>query len=159
MQLPNLNETNTEFKMNEKYHLAIKTAFASEFCFYLKAHNFHWNVEGPLFKQLHDLFGSIYEEVYGSIDDFAENIRKMGAYTPASLEKFNMLTKVEDENQVPDFQTMLRELLADSEKMAEIFKITFAMAEQNGDHGLSNFLAERQDAHKKHSWMLRASLK
>jgi len=75
------------------------------------------------------------------------------------LEKFNMLTKVEDENQVPDFQTMLRELLADSDKMAEIFRITFDMAEANGDHGLSNFLADRQDAHKKHSWMLRASLK
>lgn len=145
--------------MNEKYQLAIKTAFASEFSFYLKAHNFHWNVEGPLFKQLHDLFGVIYEEVYGSIDTFAENIRKMGTYTPASLERFNMLTKVSDENGVPDYQSMLRELLADSERMTEIFRITFDMAEANGDHGLSNFLADRQDAHKKHSWQLRSSLK
>lgn len=143
----------------QKYHLAIKTAFASEFCFYLKAHNFHWNVEGPLFGQLHALFGTIYEEVYGSIDDFAENIRKLGAYTPASLEKFSLLSKVDDENAVPDFESMLRELLNDSEKMVEIFKITFAMAEEAGDHGLSNFLADRQDAHKKHSWQLRASLK
>ena len=70
-----------------------------------------------------------------------------------------MLTKVEDENSVPGFEDMLRELLADSDRMAEIFKITFAMAEQNNDHGLSNFLADRQDAHKKHSWMLRASLR
>ena len=143
----------------QKYHLAIKTAFASEFCFYLKAHNFHWNVEGPLFGQLHELFGNIYEEVYGSIDDFAENIRKLGAYTPASLEKFNMLTKIDDESEVLDFESMLRELLNDSEKMVEIFKITFTMAEEAGDHGLSNFLADRQDAHKKHSWQLRASLK
>ena len=70
-----------------------------------------------------------------------------------------MLTTVDDENEVLDFETMLRELLADSEKMANIFRITFEMAEQHGDHGLSNFLADRQDAHKKHSWMLRASLK
>jgi starvation-inducible DNA-binding protein len=105
------------------------------------------------------LFERIYTEVYGSIDTFAEQLRALQVYAPASLQKFSMLTKVEDENQVPDFQTMLRELLADSEKMAEIFRITFDMAEANGDHGLSNFLADRQDAHKKHSWMLRASLK
>jgi starvation-inducible DNA-binding protein len=145
--------------MNEKYHLALKTAFASEYAFAIKAQNFHWNVEGPLFVQLHELFERIYTEVYGSIDTFAEQLRALQVYAPASLQKFSMLSKVEDENQVPDFQTMLRELLADSEKMAEIFRITFDMAEANGDHGLSNFLADRQDAHKKHSWMLRASLK
>ena len=141
------------------YHLALKTAFASEYAFAIKAQNFHWNVEGPLFGQLHELFERIYTEVYGSIDTFAEQLRALDIYTPASLAKFSMLTKVEDENEVPDFQGMLSELYTDSEKMANIFKITFTMAEQAGDHGLSNFLADRQDQHKKHSWMLRASLK
>ena len=145
--------------MNDKYHLALKTAFASEYAFALKAQNFHWNVEGPLFTQLHKLFDKIYTEVYGSIDVFAEQLRALQIYTPASLAKFSMLTKVEDENQVLEFQAMLQELLVDSERMAEIFRITFDMAESAGDHGLSNFLADRQDAHKKHSWMLRASLK
>ena len=70
-----------------------------------------------------------------------------------------MLTTVNDENEVLEWSNMLEELLADSEKMANIFRITFEMAEQAGDHGLSNFLADRQDAHKKHSWMLRSSLK
>jgi starvation-inducible DNA-binding protein len=144
---------------HEKYHLALKTAFASEYAFALKAQNFHWNVEGPLFVQLHDLFDKIYNEVYGSIDTFAEQLRALDVYTPASLAKFSMLTKVEDENAVPEFHGMLSELLEDSERMANIFRITFDMAETNGDHGLSNFLADRQDAHKKHSWMLRASLK
>jgi len=145
--------------MNEKYHLSLKTAFASEFSFYLKSHNFHWNVEGPLFGQLHELFERIYTEVYGSIDTFAEHLRALQIYTPASLQKFSMLTTVQDENHVPEWSAMLQELLADSDRMAEIFRITFDMAEANGDHGLSNFLADRQDAHKKHSWMLRASLK
>jgi starvation-inducible DNA-binding protein len=145
--------------MDEKYHLALKTAFASEFSFYLKAHNFHWNVEGPLFAQLHELFATIYEEVYGSIDTFAEHLRALQVYTPASLQKFSMLTTVHDENAVPEWSGMLQELLADSDKMANIFRITFEMAEQHSDHGLSNFLADRQDAHKKHSWMLRSSLK
>ena len=145
--------------MDEKYHLALKTAFASEYAFALKAQNFHWNVEGPLFVQLHDLFEKIYTEVYGSIDTFAEQLRALQVYTPASLQKFSMLTKVEDENAVPEFHAMLSELLEDSERMANIFRVTFDMAESNGDHGLSNFLADRQDAHKKHSWMLRSCLK
>ena len=97
--------------------------------------------------------------MYGSIDTFAEQLRALQVYAPASLQKFSMLTQVKDENEVPDFQSMLRELLEDSDRMANIFRITFDMAEQAGDHGLSNFLADRQDAHKKHSWMLRASLK
>jgi starvation-inducible DNA-binding protein len=105
------------------------------------------------------LFERIYTEAYESIDTFAEQIRALQVYTPASLEKFSMLTKIDDENEVLDFQGMVRELLADSDKMADIFRITFDMAEQAGDHGLSNFLADRQDAHKKHSWMLRATLK
>jgi len=141
------------------YHLSLKTAFASEFSFYLKTHNFHWNVEGPLFGQLHELFQNIYEEVYSAIDPFAEHLRALQIYAPASLQRFNMLTVIEDENQVPDWASMLKELLVDSERMAEIFRITFDMAEAAGDHGLSNFLADRQDAHKKHSWMLRSSLK
>ena len=144
---------------NEKYHSSLKIAFASEFSFYLKSHNFHWNVEGPLFSQLHELFQTIYEEVYGAIDPFAEHLRALQLYTPASLQKFSMLTAVHDENHVPAWSEMLQELLIDSEKMAEIFRVTFDMAEAAGDHGLSNFLADRQDAHKKHSWMLRASLK
>jgi starvation-inducible DNA-binding protein len=70
-----------------------------------------------------------------------------------------MLTLVEDEDVWLPAEAMVAELLSDSEKMAELFRITFDMAESHGDHGLSNFLADRQDAHKKHSWMLRATLK
>ena len=145
--------------MDEKYQLALKTAFASEYAFALKAQNFHWNTEGPLFYQHHLLFERIYDEVYGVVDKFAEELRSLQIYAPASYSKFSMLSKVEDENSVPDFQSMLRELLADSDKMANMFRIVFTMAESAGDHGLSNFFADRQDAHKKHSWMLRASLK
>jgi starvation-inducible DNA-binding protein len=145
--------------VDEKYHLALKTAFASSYSFVLKAQNFHWNVEGPLFVQLHELFGNIYEEVYGSIDTFAEELRALQVYTPASLQKFSMLSLVQDENEIKDFQSMLRELLTDSEKMAQLYKVVFDMAEANGDHGLADFFAGRQDAHKKHSWMLRSCLK
>jgi len=138
---------------------ALKIAFASEYSFALKAQNFHWNVEGPLFPQLHTLFGEIYEEVYGSIDAFAENIRKIKAYTPASYARFSVLSGVEDETDILPPEAMIAELLADSERMQEMFKIVFQASEELGEHGLSDFLAGRQDAHAKHSWMLRATLK
>ena len=137
----------------------MRVAFASEYSFYLKAHNFHWNVEGINFQQFHEIFGDIYEEVYDSIDPFAENIRKLGAYTPGSFERFNMLTKIEDENQVPPAEDMIRILLEDSEKMATIFKAVFEESEAVGEHGLSDFIAARLDAHRKHSWMLRSIIK
>ena len=145
--------------MNEKYQLAIKTAFASEFCFYLKAHNFHWNVEGPLFKQLHDLFGSIYEEVYGSIDTFAEEIRAMDAYTPASFQSLSMLSQVNDENEILDSKQMVMELLSDNDKMIKMLQFLFELSEANKQFGFSDFVAGRIDAHKKHGWMLRSTLK
>ena len=138
---------------------ALKIAFASEFAFYLKAHYFHWNVEGPLFKQLHDLFGEIYEEVYDSIDTFAENIRKTGAYTPGSFQRFSALTLIDDEIELLPAESMVLELLEDSTKMTEMFRIVFQAAEELGEHGLSDFLAARMDAHQKHSWMLRSTLK
>ena len=138
---------------------ALKIAFASEYAFALKAQNFHWNVEGPLFPQLHTLFETIYTEVYGSIDAFAENIRKTGAYTPASFQRFSMLTLIDDETQILPAESMVLELLEDSTKMSEMFQVVFRAAEELGEHGLSNFLADRQDAHQKHSWMLRSTLK
>jgi starvation-inducible DNA-binding protein len=137
----------------------MRIAFASEYSFYLKAHNFHWNVEGPLFQQFHELFNNIYEEVYGSLDPFAENIRKLGAYAPGSFDKLDMLSRLDYENNIPSAEQMVQELLQDSNKMIVIFKAAFAAAEAEGEHGLSNFLADRQDAHSKHSWMLRATLK
>lgn len=138
---------------------AAKIAFASEFSFYLKAHNFHWNVEGPDFLEYHELFGKIYEEVYGSIDDFAEKIRSLGSYMPASYTSLNMLTKIDDEDQVLPKDQMVASLLDDNEKMLKILKMVYDRAEAESEHGFSNFLAERMDAHRKHGWMLRASLK
>jgi starvation-inducible DNA-binding protein len=145
--------------MNEELQQAAKVAFATEFSFYLKAHEFHWNVEGIHFQEYHALFETIYTEVYGVIDEFAEKIRTLGAYAPGSLSKLSMLSRVDDENSVPDTGTMVAMLLEDSDKCCALFKIVYDVAEREGEHGFSNFLAERMDAHRKHSWMLRSSLK
>ena len=136
---------------------AAKIAFASEFSFYLKAHNFHWNVIGSDFYEYHGLFGTIYEEVYESIDTFAERIRTLGTFVPASYTRFSMLTQIEDETDPVALEQMIVELLNDNEKMIKIFKMVYDRSEAAGKHGFSNFLAERMDAHEKHGWMLRAS--
>ena len=143
----------------DKFVNQLKIAFASQYAFAIKAQNFHWNVEGSDFYQLHNLFEDIYTEVYGAVDAFAENIRKIKAYTPASLERFSALTAIDDEVEVLDPRAMVVELLADAEKMQEIMKVLFVEAEARGDHGLSNFLADRQDAFAKHAWFLRATAK
>ena len=144
---------------NEQLHKLAKIAFASEFSFYLKAHQFHWNVEGMFFEPLHALFGKIYEEVYESIDDFAEKIRSLGTYMPGSYTKFSMLTQIDDETEILDSKQMVQELYLNSEKMIVIFKKLFDVSEAAGEHGFSDFVAGRMDAHRKHSWQLRATLK
>lgn len=138
---------------------AAKIAFASTFSFYLKAHNFHWNVEGVNFKQFHDLFGGIYEEVFDSVDTFAEQIRALGSYMPGSYTRFSMLSQIEDENNILDDRSMVAELLEDNEKLKKILKMVFDLSEQAGEHGFSDFIAGRMDAHSKHGWMLRSILK
>lgn len=144
--------------LNQLQQIA-KIAFASTYSFALKTQNFHWNVTGTDFFEYHTLFEKIYDEVYGSIDNFAENIRKLKTYTPASLSRFNMLTQVKDETEIIPLEAMVQELLQDNERMILILKKTYDAAETAGKHGFSNFLAERMDAHEKHGWMLRASSK
>jgi starvation-inducible DNA-binding protein len=143
----------------EQLHQLAKIAFASEFSFYLKAHQFHWNVEGMFFEPLHNLFGKIYEEVYESIDVFAEQIRSLDTYMPGSYTRLNMLTQVEDETEIFDGKQMVAELLKDNEKMKVILKKLFEVSEAAGEHGFSDFIASRLDAHAKHGWMLKATLK
>ena len=143
----------------DKFVNQLKIAFASQYAFAIKAQNFHWNVEGIDFYQKHKMFQKIYEETYGAVDDFAENIRKIKAYTPASLYRFSALSAVDDEVEILDPQAMVAELLRDAEKMQEIMKVLFTEAENLGHHGLSNFLADRQDAFAKHAWFLRSTAK
>ena len=143
----------------DKFTNQLKIAFASQYAFALKAQNFHWNVEGSDFYQLHKLFEDIYSEVYGTVDEFAENIRKVKSYAPASLYRFSTLTNIDDEVEVLAPEQMVSELLADAEKMQEIMKMLFMESEKLHHHGLSDFLAGRQDAFAKHAWFLRATSK
>lgn len=138
---------------------AMRVAFASENVYYIKASSFHWNIEGQSFPQYHELLNTIYTEVYEAQDAFAENIRKLGAYALGSQSAFLKYSAIQESNEVPPAPAMLAELLSDSEKISNLMKIVFDLAEAAGKHGLSNFIADRQDAHEKHAWMLRSTLK
>jgi starvation-inducible DNA-binding protein len=139
---------------------SLKTLLATEYAFVIKAQFFHWNVEGPDFAQLHEFFGDLYEEVYdNSIDKTAEYIRTLDDYAPGSFERFLELSRISGQPKVPRARLMIEELLANNEQMIELLNETFAVAEQENQQGIANFIAERIDAHGKHGWMLRSFLK
>ena len=145
--------------MSDQLIKAAKIGFASQYTFFLKAQFCHWNVEGINFQELHALFEKIYTEVYDSIDDFAEKIRACGGYAPSSNTRFSVLSMIDDETNVMPAEQMVQQLLQDSDNMVTILKRVYDIAEAEGEHGFSNFLAERMDAFRKHSWMLRATAK
>lgn len=137
----------------------MKVVLATTFSLYLKAHNFHWNVEGPSFIMYHDLFGKVYEEAFGAVDAIAEEIRTLDAYAPGSLARYSQLSAISDEINVPTAMQMVSKLYDDNKKCIEVLTEAFTIAEREKILGLANFLQDRIDIHSKHSWMLKASLK
>lgn len=139
---------------------SLKILLATEYAFVIKSQFFHWNVEGPDFAELHNFFGSIYDEVYdNSIDRTAEYIRTLDDYAPGSFERFQELSQLPGQTKVPRARLMIEELLADNGRMIELLNRCFADAEAENQQGIANFIAERIDAHGKHGWMLRSFLK
>lgn len=136
-----------------------KILLANHYAFYLKAHYYHWNIEGSNFPQYHSFLENIYTEVYGVVDEIAEKIRTLDAYAPGSFSRFIQLSQIQDENALPQPVEMLARLLDDIAIMQRNIKSAYDLAEQLGYHNLSNFLAERQDAFYKHAWMLKAAVK
>ena len=137
----------------------LKVLLASTNSLSIKAQNFHWNVEGNNFPQYHDFFGNFYEEVYSSVDKIAEYIRTLDSYAPGSLSRYAELTIIEDQVKIPRPNLMFAELLSDNGKMIDLLNGCFVSAEEENKQGIANFIAERLDAHEKHSWMLRSILK
>ena len=136
-----------------------RTALADTFFMYQKAHSYHWNVEGKLFPMLHEFFGDIYEEVYGSIDTFAEEIRAQGEYAPRDVEEMYDDKTVNCQNRAKTSDEMLKDLLETNDKVIGSLNKLFKELQSKGEQGFMDFVAARLDAHKKHGWMLRSILK
>ena len=138
---------------------SLKILLASNFAYYLKAHNFHWNVEGPDFGELHKFLQKIYEDAFSALDPTAEYIRYLGEYAPGSLERYSELTQIMGQTKVPRARLMLEELLANSGQMIELLDQCFAEATQENKQDIANFIAERLSQTNKFAWQLRSSLK
>jgi starvation-inducible DNA-binding protein len=126
---------------------------------YFKAHGYHWNVEGEDFYQYHEFFQDIYEDVYGSIDPIAENIRKLGKYAPFKLDTLIKLTSLTDSKVATSPKAMAKDLLESNEQVVGKLKSVFETATNANEQAVANFLAERLDMHQKWSWQLKASTK
>ena len=137
----------------------LKTYLASTFSYYLKAHYFHWNVEGPDFGELHEFFSNIYEDSYSAVDPIAEYIRTTEEYAPGSLSRFLELTQIPDQTKVPRARLMLEELLADTQTMINLSRQVFEAAAAKGREDVANFAAERPSQHGKYQWQLKSYLK
>lgn len=138
---------------------ALKKAQATTFALYLKAHNFHWNVEGPDFAQYHDFLGDFYAEVFGAVDTIAELIRTLDAYAPGSLTRFKELSSIEDELSVPKGLVMIARLNGDNQRLLVVLNEAYRIAESQSKFGISNAIQDRITAHEKHGWMLRSFTK
>lgn len=138
----------------------LRISLATVFSFYLKSHNFHWNVDGLAFYAHHKLFQKLYEDVYESVDTFAEQLRAMGTYAPGGLGRFAELSLIEDASASHiSAKEMMEQLLADSEVVVKTLDACMKEAQKQNAQGLMNFLADRIDKHNKWAWFLRASSK
>ena len=137
----------------------LKKVHADAFTFYLKAHFYHWNVEGSDFPQYHDFLQNLYQEVFTSVDTLAELIRTLDSYAPGTLTRFKELTSIEETDDVPDAKTMMTRLLQENNILRASLLTAYTTADTTGEVGISNFLQDRIQAHEKHSWMLRSIIK
>jgi starvation-inducible DNA-binding protein len=137
----------------------LKRVQADTFALYAKAHYYHWNVEGPDFVQYHEFLAKIYEELFAAVDVIAEEVRALQSYAPGVHRMLMELTKIQDDNSIPAALDMFKRLLADNDTVMEGLLTAYMSADAAGEVGLSNFLQDRYDAHKKLAWMLRSLIK
>ena len=134
----------------------LKVVLADTFSFYLKAHNYHWNVEGPNFSDYHAFLATLYNDAWGAVDLVAEHIRTLDVYVPGSYSRFKELSTIEEELKIPNASVMMTRLEADNKKVLASLMAAHVSAEAAGKRGIVNFLEDRIDTHEKHGWMLRA---
>jgi len=136
----------------------LSRVLADSYTLYLKTHNYHWNVEGPHFKALHDLFEEQYTDLATAVDEIAERIRALGHYAPGSYKAFTDLSAVKEETGNPDWQTMLRRLAEDQETLVNTCRGALKTAGEIDDVSTDDLLNQRMRTHEKNAWMLRAHL-
>jgi starvation-inducible DNA-binding protein len=137
---------------------ALSGVLADTYTLYLKTHNFHWNVTGPEFPVLHEMFGTQYNELWTAVDGLAERIRALGYPAPGSYAQFAALTQIKESTKPPAAKEMIRQLLADHEAVTRRAREANEVCDQAGDVETGDMMVERMQVHAKTAWMLRAQL-
>lgn len=133
---------------------SLRQVLADAVAMYHKAHGYHWNVMGPDFHQYHEFMGNLYEDVYGSVDVIAENIRKRDAFPPFTVQQLASMTRVSPSDAGSDPLAQVRDMTAVNDVVLAGLQAAFDDAVKANDQGLANFLAERLDAHRKWRWQM-----
>jgi len=131
---------------------------ADTYTLYLKTHNYHWNVTGPMFNTLHTMFEVQYNELWMAVDEIAERIRSLGEYAPGSYAAYADLTSIEEDSGVPKAEVMLANLVKGHEAVARTAREVFPLAEDASDEPTADLLTQRMQASEKTAWMLRSML-
>ena len=131
---------------------------ADSYTLYLKTHNYHWNVVGPMFNTLHLMFEDQYTELAVAVDDIAERIRALGETAPGSYREFAQLSSVSEETDRPDASEMIRRLVEGQEAVVRTARSVFGATERAGDEASADLLTQRMQVHEKTAWMLRSML-
>jgi starvation-inducible DNA-binding protein len=136
----------------------LSRVLADTYTLYLKTHNFHWNVTGPMFQTLHLMFETHYGELALAVDLVAERIRALGFPAPGTYRQFSELSSIKEENGVPKAEDMIRKLVEGHETVARTARQVFKIAESVSDQPTCDLLTQRMQVHEKTAWMLRSLL-
>ena len=145
-------------KHREKIAADLSILLADTYTLYLKTHNYHWNVTGPMFSTLHTLFEEQYNELALAVDQIAERIRALGVKAPGSYHEYAKLTNIEEEAGHPEAKEMLRELVIAQETVVRTARSIFSSADDANDEPTADLLTQRMQVHEKNAWMLRSLL-
>lgn len=145
-------------KEREKIATGLMHLLADTVGLYAKTHGYHWNVTGPMFNTLHQMFMAQYTELWNAIDLIAERIRSLGSFAPAEYGAFSKLTNIPEDSTVPDAMKMLKNLVDGHETVIRTARGILESAENANDQVTLDLLTQRLEIHEKTAWMLRAML-
>ncbi len=153
-------DINTGIPEDERRKVAegLSHLLADSYTLYLKTHNFHWNVTGPMFQSLHAMFEEHYTELATAVDEIAERIRALGEPAPGSYAAFARLSSVQEAEGVPEAEEMVRQLVEAHEAVAKTARGVLPIADAGNDEVTLGLLADRLAVHEKTAWMLRSMI-
>ncbi|HEY4297067.1 MAG TPA: Dps family protein [Paraburkholderia sp.] len=145
-------------KDRKKIAEGLSRLLADTYTLYLKTHNFHWNVTGPMFNTLHLMFETQYNELALAVDSIAERIRALGVHAPGSYKDFAKLSSIPEADGVPAAEEMIRQLVEGQEAVVRTARAIFPSTEAANDEPTADLLTQRMQTHEKTAWMLRSML-